>query len=130
MEEIPHTLDAIRVSQHIANYFVEQARHSTHRPESKEEDLAIQIYSTPMIFSARFEVRSTNTVAASAAVPLLTAAVPLCEQYLCGLTHVRVQLVPTTQTERGHPTERPNASTTAGCSRGCTHVYSSAFNTL
>ena len=57
MEEVPHTLDSIRVSQHIANYFVEVARKSSHRPESKEVELAIQIYSTPMIFSARFEVR-------------------------------------------------------------------------
>lgn len=56
MEEIPHTLDAIRISQYIANQIVHTARHSQHRPESKEQELALQIYSTPLIFSARFEV--------------------------------------------------------------------------
>ena len=56
MEEVPHTLDAVRVSQHIANYFMEMARMSIHKPQSKEEELAMLIYSTPPIFSARFEV--------------------------------------------------------------------------
>lgn len=57
MEEVPHSIEAIRVSQHIANYFIEMARRSSHVPESKEEELALQIYDTPPIFSARFEVR-------------------------------------------------------------------------
>lgn len=56
MDETPHTLDAIQVSQHLANVFVEAARHSIHRPESHEEELAMEIYSTQLIFSARFEV--------------------------------------------------------------------------
>ncbi|KAG2482320.1 hypothetical protein HYH03_018742 [Edaphochlamys debaryana] len=56
MEEVPHSLDAIRVSQHLSNVFMEAARMSAHAPESKEEELAMQIYSTPPIFSARFEV--------------------------------------------------------------------------
>ncbi|KXZ56974.1 hypothetical protein GPECTOR_1g88 [Gonium pectorale] len=56
MEEVPHSLDAIRVSQHLSNVFMEHARMSSHKPESKEEELAMQIYSTPPIFSARFEV--------------------------------------------------------------------------
>jgi gamma-glutamyl hydrolase len=57
MEEVPHSLDAIRVSQHLSNVFMENARQSSHKPESKEEELAMQIYSTAPIFSARFEVR-------------------------------------------------------------------------
>lgn len=57
MDETPHTLDAIQVSQHLANVFVDHARYSSHKPESHEEDLAMQIYSTPVVFSARFEVR-------------------------------------------------------------------------
>ncbi|PNH12468.1 Gamma-glutamyl hydrolase, partial [Tetrabaena socialis] len=56
MDEVPHSLDAIRVSHHLANVFLDQARMSPHKPESKEEELAMQIYSTPPIFSARFEV--------------------------------------------------------------------------
>jgi hypothetical protein len=37
MHEIPHTLDAILVSQHLANNFVDTARRSSHRPESPEQ---------------------------------------------------------------------------------------------
>lgn len=55
MEEVPHSLDAIRIGQHITNTFMELARQSSHRPESHEEELAMLIYSTPPIFSARFE---------------------------------------------------------------------------
>jgi gamma-glutamyl hydrolase len=60
MEEIPHSLDALRVSQHLSNMFLEQARMSTHKPESHEEELAMLIYSTPAIFSARFEVQDED----------------------------------------------------------------------
>ncbi|GIL44397.1 hypothetical protein Vafri_1876 [Volvox africanus] len=56
MDEVPHSLDAIRVSQHLSNVFMEHARQSSHHPESKEEELAMLIYSTAPIFSARFEV--------------------------------------------------------------------------
>ncbi len=31
-------------------------RHRSHKPESKEEELAMEIYDTAPIFSARFEV--------------------------------------------------------------------------
>jgi gamma-glutamyl hydrolase len=51
--EIPHTLDAIRVSQHTANVFVDVARHSGHTPESHEEELNMLIYSTAPTFVAR-----------------------------------------------------------------------------
>jgi hypothetical protein len=59
----PHVLPpaltfAAQVSQHLANVFVEQARYSKHKPESHEEELAMEIYSTPVVFSARFEVRA------------------------------------------------------------------------
>lgn len=56
MDEVPHTLDAVRVSQHLANYLVDTARQSSHKPESHEEELAMLIYSTPPTFSARFEI--------------------------------------------------------------------------
>lgn len=56
MPETPHSLDAIRVGQHFANNLLEVARMSTHKPESLEEELAMQVYSTPVVFSARFEV--------------------------------------------------------------------------
>ncbi|GAX73090.1 hypothetical protein CEUSTIGMA_g543.t1 [Chlamydomonas eustigma] len=51
--EIPHTLDAIRVSQHTANVFVDIARYSAHRPESHEEEMNMVIYGTPPTFVAR-----------------------------------------------------------------------------
>ncbi|GAX73089.1 hypothetical protein CEUSTIGMA_g542.t1 [Chlamydomonas eustigma] len=54
--EVPHTLDAIRVSQHTANVFVDVARHSGHTPESHEEELNMLIYGTAPVFSARDEV--------------------------------------------------------------------------
>lgn len=56
MPEVPHTLDAVRVSQHLANTYIDTARHNNHAPESPEQELAMLIYSTPPIFSARFEV--------------------------------------------------------------------------
>lgn len=57
MEEVPHSLDAISVSQHLANVFVEHARMSSHVPESHEQELELCIYDTAPIYSARFEVR-------------------------------------------------------------------------
>lgn len=60
MPEVPHTLDAIRVSQHLANQFIDMARYNSHTPESPEQELAMLIYSTPPIFSARFEVRLSD----------------------------------------------------------------------
>jgi len=55
MEDVPPTLDAVRVSQEYANYFIDTARHSSHKPESPEQELQMLIYSTHVIFSARFE---------------------------------------------------------------------------
>ncbi|GBF96107.1 gamma-glutamyl hydrolase [Raphidocelis subcapitata] len=53
--DIPHTLDAVRVGQHLANNFVDTARYSDHAPDSHEQELADLIYSTAPVFSARFE---------------------------------------------------------------------------
>ena len=50
---IPHTHDAISVSQHLANMFVDYTRNSTHAPESKEEELALLIYNYEAYFTAR-----------------------------------------------------------------------------
>ncbi|KAL6765833.1 class I glutamine amidotransferase-like protein [Haematococcus lacustris] len=55
MEEVPHSLEAISVSQHLANVFIESARRSSHKPESKEEELALLVYDTCPVFSERFE---------------------------------------------------------------------------
>ena len=37
MAEVPHTLSALRVSQHLANVFIDTARRSSHVPESPEQ---------------------------------------------------------------------------------------------
>ncbi len=50
---IPHTHDAISVSQHLANLFVDYARQSAHLPVSKEEELAMLVYNYRAIFTAR-----------------------------------------------------------------------------
>lgn len=60
MAEVPHSLEAIRVSQHLANQFIETARRSMNKPESHEEDLALQVYDTCPVFSARFETMAAD----------------------------------------------------------------------
>ncbi|KDD75679.1 hypothetical protein H632_c555p0 [Helicosporidium sp. ATCC 50920] len=55
-DEIPHSVDAIRVSQQIANTFVDIARRSSHVPESKEEELAMLIYNTKPYFTLKDKV--------------------------------------------------------------------------
>ena len=52
-QAIPHSIDAIKVSQHLAHAFIEAARRSTHRPESEEEELEMQIYNVAPVFTAR-----------------------------------------------------------------------------
>ncbi|PSC69860.1 gamma-glutamyl hydrolase [Micractinium conductrix] len=56
MKEIPHTLDAILVSQHLANTFVETARKSSHRPESPEQELELMIYNWKPYFTLKDSV--------------------------------------------------------------------------
>ena len=52
-QAIPHSIDAIKVSQHLAHAFIEAARRSTHRPESEEEELEMQIYNIAPVFTAK-----------------------------------------------------------------------------
>ncbi|KAL4858871.1 Gamma-glutamyl hydrolase A [Chlorella vulgaris] len=56
MHEIPHTLDAILVSQHLANNFVDTARRSSHRPESPEQELELMIYNWKPYFTLKDSV--------------------------------------------------------------------------
>ena len=53
LDSIPHSRDAVHVSQHLADIFVDYARHSDHKPESKEEELAMLIYNFDAYFTAR-----------------------------------------------------------------------------
>jgi gamma-glutamyl hydrolase len=50
---IPHTIDAVHVSQHLANVFIHLARQSPHKPESKEQELRDVIYNYAPVFTAR-----------------------------------------------------------------------------
>jgi gamma-glutamyl hydrolase len=56
MAEIPHTLDAVLVSQHLANVFVQNARRSSHRPESPEQELELMIYNWKPYFTLKDSV--------------------------------------------------------------------------
>lgn len=56
MTEIPHTLDAILVSQHLANVFIETARKSSHVPESPEQELELMIYNWKPYFTLKDSV--------------------------------------------------------------------------
>lgn len=53
MKEIPHSLDAIRVAQHLANVFIETARQSSHDFESPEEELSDLIYNYNPYFTLK-----------------------------------------------------------------------------
>jgi gamma-glutamyl hydrolase len=55
MQEVPHTMDAILVSQHLANVFVEATRRSSHTFESFEEELDALIYNYRIYFSLKDE---------------------------------------------------------------------------
>ncbi|KAK9833340.1 hypothetical protein WJX81_007993 [Elliptochloris bilobata] len=50
---IPHSHDAIAVSQHLSGVFMDYARRSKHRPVSVEEELAMLIYNYHAVFTAR-----------------------------------------------------------------------------
>ncbi|KFM28592.1 Gamma-glutamyl hydrolase A [Auxenochlorella protothecoides] len=56
MKAIPHSLDAVLVSQHLANVFVDTARRSGHEPESHEEELVMLIYNTKPYFTLKDSV--------------------------------------------------------------------------
>lgn len=41
------------MSQHLGHAFIQAARRSSHRPESEEEELEMQIYNVAPVFTAR-----------------------------------------------------------------------------
>ncbi|KAG7155350.1 Gamma-glutamyl hydrolase-like [Homarus americanus] len=51
-DSIPHTLDAIRSSQYIANFFVEKARLNNQTFPTEEEEIAALIYNHSPIYTA------------------------------------------------------------------------------
>jgi len=53
MTEVPHTLEAILVAQHLANVFVDTARKSSHAFESPEEELEELIYNYKQYFTLK-----------------------------------------------------------------------------
>ena len=53
LQAIPHSIDSIRVSQHLGHSFIEAARKSSHQAESEEEELEMQIYNLAPVFTAR-----------------------------------------------------------------------------
>lgn len=56
MKVIPHTLDAVAVSQALANAVVDVARRSPHVPESHEEEIAMLIYNYKPYFTLKDSV--------------------------------------------------------------------------
>jgi gamma-glutamyl hydrolase len=56
MAEVPHCLAAIRVSQHLANVFVDTARRSSHKFESNEEEINELIYNYKSWFTLKDSV--------------------------------------------------------------------------
>eukprot|EP00195_Chlamydomonas_chlamydogama_P004992 CAMPEP_0202904808 /NCGR_PEP_ID=MMETSP1392-20130828/31165_1 /ASSEMBLY_ACC=CAM_ASM_000868 /TAXON_ID=225041 /ORGANISM="Chlamydomonas chlamydogama, Strain SAG 11-48b" /LENGTH=315 /DNA_ID=CAMNT_0049592621 /DNA_START=102 /DNA_END=1049 /DNA_ORIENTATION=+ len=60
MEEVPHSTDAILVSQHLANVFVGTARKSAHRPESREEEIDMLIYNTSPVLLTKEAIEEDN----------------------------------------------------------------------
>ncbi|GFQ98474.1 gamma-glutamyl hydrolase [Trichonephila clavata] len=53
-QHIPHNLDAIRVSQYFANFFVNEARKSLHQFPSKQVEDAVLIYNYNPVFTGQF----------------------------------------------------------------------------
>ncbi|GIZ01035.1 gamma-glutamyl hydrolase [Caerostris extrusa] len=52
-QNIPHTADAIRTSQYFADFFINQARKSTHRFLSKKNENDLLIYNYNPVFTAK-----------------------------------------------------------------------------
>ncbi|KAL3194561.1 hypothetical protein MRX96_046045, partial [Rhipicephalus microplus] len=50
---IPHTDDAVRVSQYLANFFLEEARKNNHSFASAQEELDALIYNYPATFTQK-----------------------------------------------------------------------------
>ncbi|GFY42240.1 gamma-glutamyl hydrolase [Trichonephila inaurata madagascariensis] len=53
-QHIPYNLDAIRVSQYFANFFVNEARKSFHKFPSKQVEDAVLIYNYNPVFTGQF----------------------------------------------------------------------------
>ena len=53
LKAVPHSKDAIRISQHLANQFVESARKSHHKFASPEEELRDLIYNHKLWFTLK-----------------------------------------------------------------------------
>lgn len=53
MEAIPHSIESIKLSQHLGHAFIDAARRSSHAPESEEEELEMQIYNVAPVFTAK-----------------------------------------------------------------------------
>ncbi|CAG9461317.1 unnamed protein product [Pedinophyceae sp. YPF-701] len=60
MTEVPHSANAIGVSQYLANKFVSFARQSKHRPESLEMELEMVMNNFQAVFTAREEPDPEN----------------------------------------------------------------------
>ena len=75
-QAIPHSIDAIKVSQHLGHAFIEAARRSTHRPESEEEELEMQIYNVAPVFTAKDVVMEPSYDGAHGLVCLATTLGP------------------------------------------------------
>ena len=53
---VPHTSNAILLAQHMANFFVNEARKNSNKFESKEEEQNHLFYNYQTVFSAKYNV--------------------------------------------------------------------------
>eukprot|EP00898_Chlorokybus_atmophyticus_P007704 jgi/Chlat1/7935/Chrsp68S07359 len=53
LDKIPHTLAAIKLTQAVANYFVSDARRSSHKPKDEVELNDLLVYNYPIIYTGR-----------------------------------------------------------------------------
>lgn len=53
LDNIPHTADAIKVTQSVANYFISEARKSSHKPASRKELEDFLIYNYDPVFVSK-----------------------------------------------------------------------------
>lgn len=53
IDNIPHSADAIKITQSVANYFISEARKSTHKPASFEEEQDLLIYNYDPVYVSK-----------------------------------------------------------------------------
>ncbi|XP_024366130.1 gamma-glutamyl hydrolase 1 [Physcomitrium patens] len=53
VDNIPHSADAIGVTQSVANYLIAEARKSSHKPASYEEEQAFLIYNYDPVYTSK-----------------------------------------------------------------------------